>query len=257
MKKLVVANWKMNPYSTEEAGAIFNGIKGIIGEMSKIEVVICPPSIYLDALSRQGGLNKIRLGAQDASPFENVGPHTGEVSVQMLKKSEAEYVIVGHSERRAMGETDTIVNKKVIAALSSGIKPILCIGEEVRDAGGEFFNFVKRQIDDCLKNVDKTLLKNLVMAYEPVWAISGGKDSSADNPEATFEMAEFIKKCLAEHAGEVYSGKIPIIYGGSVSSKNAGDFLSKGGVSGLLVGKNSLDPVEFGKILEAAEKSNV
>ena len=244
MKKIVVANWKMNPGSLNEAKAIFNRVKKVAGKMSKIETVICPPFTYISNLKSQ--ISNLKIGAQNLFWAEK-GAYTGEISVSILKDAGVKYVIIGHSERRELGETDEIINKKIKTGLSSGLKVVFCVGEKTRDKDGQYLNFVKNQINKGLKNIPKKLFSNLLVAYEPVWAISSQKRAKADNPESALKMAVFIKRTLLK--------KIPVLYGGSVSPDNAAGFLFKSGMNGLLVGGQSLIPENFNKILKIANGS--
>lgn len=258
MKKIIVANWKMNPQSLKEAKEIFNGIKKIASKLKKTETVICPPFVYLSAISLPDGkaghqLSAIKLGVQNLF-YEKRGAYTGEISSGMLKDLGVKYAIIGHSERRALGETDETVNKKVKTALEEGFKTILCIGEKERDLNGEYLNFLKTQINDGLKGISKKLLANLLIAYEPIWAISSNVGTKADSPESAMQIAIFIRREFLPIIGNRAARNIPILYGGSVDSTNAGNFLKEGGIQGLLVGSQSLIPKNFGEILMIANK---
>lgn len=248
-KKIIVANWKMNPQSLKEAKEIFNGIKKAASKLPKVETVICPPFVYLSAFSFQS--SAVRLGAQNLF-WEKKGAYTGEISPAMLKNSGIKYVIIGHSERRALGETDEMINKKVKAALGEGLNVILCVGERERDLDGEYLNFLKMQINEGLKGISKKLLANLLVAYEPVWAINSNANARADNPEAAMQIAIFIRRELLPLIGNQAARNIPILYGGSVNPENAGGFLEKAGMQGLLVGGQSLLIKNFGEILKIA-----
>jgi len=257
MKKIIVANWKMNPPSLKEAKEIFNGIKKAANKLSKVEAVICPPFVYLSAVSSQS--SAVRLGAQNIfyeNPPAGGGAYTGEISLAMLKDFGVKYIIIGHSERRSPpvggGETDEIINKKVKSALEEGFKVILCIGEKERDLNGEYLNFLKMQINEGLKGISKKLLNNLLIAYEPVWAISSNAGAKADSPEAAMQTAIFIRREFLPIIGNQAARNIPILYGGSVNPENAGGFLKRAGMQGLLVGGQSLIPKNFGEILKLA-----
>lgn len=252
-KKIIIANWKMNPASLKEAKAIFNSAKKIINRLTNAEAVICPPLIYLSEFGRL--VSKIKLGAQDVSVFDFEGAHTGEVSAKMLKNLGVRYAIIGHSERRKNGETNEIINKKIGIALSYGVKVIFCVGEEKRDNDGKFAEVIESQISEGLKGFSGSFLKNLIIAYEPVWAISGNSKSKADDPESAFKVAVLIRKILMDFVGNEMARKIPILYGGSVNSENAGKFLKDGQMNGLLVGSKSLNDKEFKKILEIANST--
>jgi len=249
-KKIIVANWKMNPASLKEAKSLFDSAKKISSKLSKVETIICTPSIYLTELGHS--MSKLKLGAQDVSVFGFEGAHTGEVSAKMLKNSGVKYVIIGHSERRKIGETNETINKKIGTALSVGLKVIFCVGEEKRDKDGAFAEFIEIQISEGLRGLGSDLVKNIIIAYEPVWAISGNAKSKADDPEAAFKVAVLIRKLLMSFVGNDMARKIPILYGGSVNSENAGKFLKDGQMDGLLVGSKSLNKEEFKKILESA-----
>jgi len=253
-KKIIVANWKMNPASLKEAKVLFASAKKAVSRLSNVETVICPPFIYIAELGHS--MSKLKLGAQDVSRFDFDGAHTGEVSAKMLKNLGVKYAIIGHSERRKLGETNEIINKKLGISLSLGLKAIFCVGEETRDEEGKFAEFVEQQINEGLKGLNQNLMKGLIIAYEPVWAISGGAKSKADNPESAFRTAVLIRKILMDIAGNELARKIPVLYGGSVASGNARQFLKDGQMDGLLVGNKSLDKEEFKKILIIAENIN-
>ncbi len=246
MKKLIVANWKMNPQSLAEAKRIFEDVKkSLKPEASKkAEVVICPPSLYISNLKSQ--ISNLKLGAQDCF-WEEKGAFTGEISPLMLKNLGVKYVILGHSERREnLGETNEVVNLKVGAALKKNLKVILCVGEKTRN-DDDFFNIIKEELLEGLKNIPKTSAKNIIVAYEPIWAISAG-GGKADKPEDIFEMAIYIRKILFDIFGKDAAYSIPVLYGGSVNGKNAKRFLEIEGIAGFLVGQASLDPGDFLKI---------
>lgn len=251
MRKIIVANWKMNPQTTEEAKSIFAGIKKVASKMSKVETVVCPPFTQLSALSPQS--SAVKLGAQDAfwvNPQEGRGSYTGEISPDMLKMAGAKYVIIGHSERREnLGETNEMVNRKIKAAFEAGLKVIFCIGEKARDAEHEYLRFIKTELEEGLRGIKKLNFKNLVIAYEPIWAI-GKKGADADTPAGVLEMGLYIRKSLQSIVGKDLTHDIPIIYGGSAEPSNVGALLKDGGVQGFLVGHASLKPSQFNEILK-------
>ena len=256
MKKLVVANWKENPESERDAVSLAKRIEKGISKSGKNEVVIAPPFPFLSAVEKV--FKRVKLCAQNVF-WENKGAYTGEVSPTMLKNSGVEYVIIGHSERRRLGETDEMLNKKVKASLKAGLKVILCVGEHERkrDLGFRIYelrkaqNYVKWQLEKDLKNIPKSKFlnhKSLIVAYEPVWAISTNKNSNADTPENALEMIKFIKKfCYSQFAIR----NLPVLYGGSVTSQNAKSFLQYKEIDGALVGGASLKAEEFGKIVKS------
>lgn len=238
----------MNPASEKEALLLARKTEAGIAKSTMAEVVIAPPFPFLIPVKKV--LKKAKLGAQDDF-WENGGAYTGEVSAAMLKTSGVKYVIVGHSERRRLGETDEIISKKIKAALKLKIKPILCVGEslEVRKKGlTAAKNFVKSQLKKDLKGISG---KGLIIAYEPIWAISTNKGAKPDKPEDSLEMAKFIKEIL--HS-TFYMLHTRILYGGSVNSKNAENFLQYEEINGALVGGASLKSEEFKKIISASAK---
>ena len=252
LKKIIVGNWKMNPLTLKEAEKLFLGVaKGISG-IKKTEVVICPPFLYLERLKKFS--RKIILGAQNTF-FEDVGAFTGEISPEMLYNLGARYVILGHSERRAMGESNSEINKKIKSSLVSGLRPILCVGESARDLNHEYFNLVKMELEECLIGIPKNSIPKIIIAYEPIWAISSTPDRRDATADDSREMSIFIRKVLSDKFG-AEAIKVRIIYGGSVTEKDAGDFLQNGGVDGLLPGRASLNAKKFGEIVKICEALN-
>ena len=212
MKPLIVANWKMNPQTLVEAKRLFDSVKKGIRKVGGVEVIICPPFVYLPILKANG--------AQDCF-WEEKGAFTGEVSPPTLKNLSCQYVIIGHSERRRyFEETDEMINKKIKAALKVGLKPILCI-EKIS------------QIKKGIKGITKKDFKKIILAYEPAWAIGTGK--ACGIPEVRKKNLS-IRKILKRNI---------LLYGGSVNSQNARDFIKKAKFQGLLIGGASLDPKEF------------
>ena len=252
-KKIIVANWKMNPDSVRKAKAIFLGIKKKAVKLRNIRTVICSPAVYIGELKRLYKNGKIALGAQDCFGLEQK-TGTGEISSKMLKSVGADFVIVGHSERRKMGENDMLVNQKMKLALRSGLNTILCVGEDKKDEDGDYFSFVEKQLLTSLNGINKNFLKNILIAYEPVWAIgkNAKKMISADELR---QASIFIRKVLADKYGSKNFVAVKILYGGSVDYKNAGDLIACGGVDGFLVGRESLIPERFNKILETVDRS--
>lgn len=247
-KPLIVANWKMNPDSPGRAGILAKKIESRISGR-KTEVVIAPPFPFLGSVGK--ALKKAKLGAQDAF-WADVGPYTGEVSWHQLKHFGVKYVIVGHSERRInLGETDEMINKKVKAALENDMYPILCVGERER-AGNEIPSIVGEQLKFALRGVGKNQLKNLIVAYEPVWAISTQAGARPDTPDNAFRAALFIRKVIASLFDRKTSEKVRVIYGGSVNSGNVVSFLKEGRMQGALVGGASLDLKKFAEIVRLA-----
>ena len=238
----------MNPVTLEEAKNIFKSTKKTAEKLKSLEVIVCPPFVYLPTLLKSK-TNIISIGAQDTY-FEMQGSFTGEVSPAMLKDLGVKYVIVGHSERRAKGDTDEMISKKVSILLENGIKPILCFGEKERSEDGSHLDFLKNQIKNSLNKVPKKNINNLLIAYEPIWAI-GAKEAML--PEDIYEMSIFIKKVLSDIYGQNEAIAIPVLYGGSVNFRNATDIFIKGQIDGLLVGRESVNISGFKELLKAVD----
>ncbi len=245
MRKIVVANWKMNPGTQKEARVIFDGIVKNSKNIKDIDVVICPPFPFL-SIGENLKIKNVSLGAQNV--FEKIiGPYTGEVSPKMLTNLGVKYVILGHSERRVLGDTDVIINKKILMALKSKLMPILCVGENTRDSNGFYLAFIKHQIIECLSSVPKNQIRNIIIAYEPIWAI--GENAIHEATKEDFvEIQIFIKKVIADIYDMKTAISISVIYGGSVHAHNAKLFIDAG-AKGLLVGRDSLSSKKFGEII--------
>lgn len=250
MKKIIVANWKMNPSTLKEARELLRAVRRAAKKLRGVQVIICPPFVYLSLFGR--GRNNIHLGAQDVF-FERKGAFTGEVSAAMVKDIGAAYVIVGHSERRKQGEDNVVVNRKVKAALAEYLQVIFCIGETVRDIHGRYFQFLEEELLEGLQGISRNALKNLIIAYEPIWAIGKSADD-AMRPEDMHQMSIFIKKILVKRFGKRGALKVPILYGGSVEPENAESLLREGEANGFLVGHASLRAKDFQEILAIANR---
>lgn len=244
-KKLIVGNWKLHPRSFEEASILVKNLsKKIPGNAM---VVVCPPAVFLSGLSALKR-SKLLLGVQTVF-HEEEGAFTGEFSPKMARSAGADYAIVGHSERRAIGETNEIVSKKLVAAMKGGLTSILCVGEKERDVHGHYLSYLKAQIDESIAGVTKALAGRLVVAYEPIWAI-GSRSNGAMEARDLHETSLFIKKVLHGHFGKK-AFSIPLIYGGSVDPVNAHSLVKEGNVEGLLVGRESLKTDHFLRIISA------
>lgn len=246
-KNLVIANWKMNPQALKEAKRFFTVAEENVKNIKNIEVVICAPYVFLSSLDSKS----MKLGAQNCF-WEQRGPYTGEVSPSMLKDIGCEYVIVGHSERRKnFGETNEIINKKLKAALSVRLKPVLCIGEK-EDEREQMKSILEGQMSGCLSDIKQGQISNIIFVYEPVWAIStsGGEFCS---PDDAFSAGLLIRKFLMDRYGKYTSNKVKIIYGGSVDAKekDAVMYIKEAKMDGVLVGATSLKAEEFGKIIKS------
>jgi len=251
MKKFIIANWKMNPKTTGEVEAFMYEFQARAPKIKNTEVVICPPFVYLSNVKCQ--MSNVKLGSQDVF-WEDKGSYTGEISASMLKDLGAKYVIIGHSERRRnLAETDEMINKKLKLALKKNLKVIFCVGEPERDEGGEYLKFVKKELVLGLDKISKREMRNLIIAYEPVWAISSSKNSRPDTPGELFEMSVYIRRVLFFKFGRKIAHRVPILYGGSVDADNARDFLEKGNVQGLLVGRASQKAKTFIELLKSVK----
>ena len=248
-RPLIAGNWKMN-LNHLEAIAVTQKLVYSLEEkdFEKVEVAVFPP--FTDIRSIQtlvdGDRLRISYGAQDLSPEKN-GAFTGDISAAMLEKLGCTYVIIGHSERRAVhGESDELINRKIKAATHQGISPILCVGEEldVREAGRQIEHVIT-QLRAALKGVHKPDLKKIVFAYEPVWAIGTGRTAT---PEDAEEVCSAIRTELRKMGSDEIAENARILYGGSVKSANIVDIMRKPNVTGALVGGASLDPEEFARI---------
>jgi triosephosphate isomerase len=250
-KPIIIANWKMNPPTYEEAEKLVTNLWSDIAKNRKTKIIICPPFIWLYDLS-QKDKKSVAFGAQDVF-WTDRGAFTGEISPTMLKFAGVEYVIIGHSERKVyLGETDEMINKKLKAALGKGLVSILCVGEREREGGDGIPVVVGEQLKKALAGVSKNLIKKVIVAYEPIWAISTMPGAKADTPDNAFRASIFIRKTLTDLFGRKAAGEVKIIYGGSVNSGNISGFIKEGKMEGALVGGASLDPAEFIKIMESA-----
>lgn len=249
MKALVVANWKMNPQTLKEAKSLFDETKRLTGLMKDLMVVVAPPAIFLRSLAEGLRKGRVALGAQNAHD-EPGGAHTGEISMTQLRDAKAEYVILGHAERRAAGETDDDVRRKVDAALSAGLTPIICVGEKSRE-GTEHFTLVREQVRTALLAVAPARISKLIIAYEPIWAI-GAKE--AMKPREMHEMAIFIRKTVVERHGEG-GHQLRILYGGAVDGSNAAAMLREAEVKGFLVGRATSEKAKLTELLRAIHEA--
>ena len=242
MKKLIAANWKMNK-TVDESLSYIRKFKGLIKDADGVEVLLCPPFIALHSVGSQTKITKIKLGAQNMH-HEEKGAYTGETSPNMLKDIGCEYVILGHSERRQyFNETDELINKKVLSALEHRLKPILCVGETLEERNAKKTSkVIRKQLVEGLKDVGANHFNNIVIAYEPKWAIGTGKTPSLDEIEIVHELIKNILK-------ETFSASARILYGGSVNEKNAEDIMKLPGVNGGLIGGASLDAGKFSQII--------
>jgi triosephosphate isomerase len=250
MKPLIIGNWKCNPINLEEAREIFVAVENGVKEIENVEIVICPPFVYLSELKPIS--NNLKIGAQDCF-WEKSGAFTGAISPLMLKSIGCQYVILGHSERRThFKETNEMINNKIKAALSASLNVIFCFGEtEIEKRKGQAEKVLEAQIKKGLAGVSGKEMENIVLAYEPVWAIGTGNPCS---PEDTQKTALFIRKIIIKLYPDIILDNLRIIYGGSVNSENIEEYSLKSGVQGFIVGGASLKPEEFLKIIKTSNK---
>ena len=254
-RRLIVGNWKMNPATVAEAKKLARIFRRVATSLVHTEAVICPPLSFISICSGRSLFTKkssphFHMGAQVASTQEEGGPHTGEVGAQMLRDLGVEYVIVGHSEQRKRGDTDEIVAARVKAVLGQGLTPILCIGESVRDESGAYLSVLKDQIKASCGDILKKSAKSIIVAYEPIWAIGAAEAMKAED---VYETSLFIKKVFADLYGADMGLKVTVLYGGSVTYRNAPDIIAIGKVDGLLVGRESVNAPGFVELLKAVD----
>ncbi|HQP31856.1 MAG TPA: triose-phosphate isomerase [Deltaproteobacteria bacterium] len=246
-RALIAGNWKMYKTLADVdafAAAFAGAVEGVTGRA----VVICPPFIYLERLAQAFKGTAIKVGAQNVY-WEDQGAFTGEVSAPMLKSLGITFVIVGHSERRQyFGDTDTTVNKRVLAALKSALIPIVCVGEtlEQREAG-HTMSVIDTQVRLGLKGLSQEQAAGVIIAYEPVWAIGTGRTAT---PEIAQEVHAHIRGIIADLFGESIANNTPILYGGSVKPDNIDELMAKPDVDGALVGGASLEAASFERIVK-------
>jgi triosephosphate isomerase len=246
----MAGNWKMNK-TTGEAIDLVRELKAAISGVKGVEVAVAPPFTALYAVCKELEGSSIRLAAQNLY-WEEKGAFTGEVSPLMLKEVGCHYVIIGHSERRQFfGETDETVNRRIKAALAQGLKVIFCIGETLKEREeGKTFSVIERQVEDGLKNLSDKEMKNMAIAYEPVWAIGTGKTATPGQAE---EVHRFIRGKIEKLYSREVSEEIRIQYGGSVTPENIKGLMEQANIDGALVGGASLKAESFSKIVRFKE----
>jgi len=251
-KKIVAANWKMNMTQAESARFVESFLRDL-GDITDVEVVIIPPFTAIAKVSEAlGRAHNIKVGAQNMF-WEKSGAFTGEISTPLLRDLFVHYVVLGHSERRALfGETDEMVNRKVRAALDGKLRPIVCVGEtlEQRDKGN-VEKILSTQLRGSLAGLKPKELQECVVAYEPVWAIGTGRNAT---PQQAQHAHAFIRRTLREMADDTTAERVRIQYGGSVKPENARELMSQADIDGALVGGASLDARSFAQIVKAARE---
>lgn len=247
-RTIIAGNWKMN-MRADSSAALAKGVVDAVGENPSVEVALCPPAVFLSQVAQSVAGTPVGLGAQNLYPADD-GAFTGEVNASMLTDVGCRYVILGHSERRAlMGETDEQISTKLHAALAGNLIPIVCVGETLEDReSGATEKVVETQLRGSLAGLDEARAAGIVVAYEPVWAIGTGKTAS---PEQAEEVHAFIRGLLSDLFGADVAAQIRIQYGGSVKPGNAKELLGQTNIDGALVGGASLKADDFAAIIAA------
>lgn len=235
--------------SPKDAVALLKEVDKKLPRGMSASVVVCPPMSLLAYLRSVYKGSRITLGAQDVSVLP-LGAHTGEASAELMRASGAAYTIIGHAERRAQGESSTVVAQKVRVALDAKLTPIVCVGESERDRGAEYLSQIETQLIDSLRTLEPADLKKVIIAYEPVWAIGA---PVAPGPRVVSEAVLYIRKLLIQHFSREDALKVKILYGGAVDVENAAVLLTEGNAQGFLVGRASVDATHFAGIIRACE----
>jgi len=248
-KNIIAGNWKMNK-TFDEASELSRLIARDYAECTSVDIVLCPSFTSIKAVSDIVSETQIQIGAQNFS-HENDGAFTGEISYTMLKDLFVKYVILGHSERREyFNESDELINKKLIKALDKNLKPIVCVGESLDEReSGITKDIIKNQIDLCLLNIPSEKFSEIIIAYEPIWAIGTGKTATADQAQ---DVHSFIRQRINDQFGSEAANIVRIQYGGSMKASNAQELLSQPDIDGGLIGGASLDAQSFGEIIKIA-----
>lgn len=247
-KPFIAGNWKMNK-TLKEAQELVAGLKDLAAEISKVEIAVCPPAINLVKVKEILKDTEIKVGAQNMH-WEEKGAFTGEISGPMLQELGIDYVIIGHSERRQyFGETDQTVNRKVKAAFKYGLKPIICVGETLKEReSGKTNDKVRGQVKSALAGLNNSQVEELVIAYEPIWAIGTGKSATAGDAN---QVIKYIRDIVRKDYGES-ADKMRIQYGGSVKPHNIEELMAEEEIDGALVGGASLEARSFYEIIKGA-----
>lgn len=248
-KYLIAGNWKMNT-TASETDDLISEINSLVGQQTQVQVCICPPFTSIQKGSSLVEQTEVLLGAQNMSA-EPSGAFTGEISAEMLRDLYVNFVILGHSERRQyFGETNKSINLKVLAAVQNNLKPIYCIGETLEEReSGKTLEVVKTQVNEGLANFPLSEVDNLVLAYEPVWAIGTGKTAT---DEMAQEVHAYVRGLLVDLFGDAAGSGVRILYGGSMKPENASGLLSQPDVDGGLIGGASLNAKSFCSIVDSA-----
>ena len=250
-KKIIAGNWKMNK-TVAESIELVEELQRLHADQTAVDVVVCPPYTSLKSVSDILSNTQIHVGSQNISA-EDSGAYTGEISHEMLKELYVRYVIIGHSERREyFQESDDLINRKVLKALEKKLKPILCVGESLEQReSGITEEVVEKQIRLGLRDINPDMYSDVVIAYEPVWAIGTGKTATAQQAQ---DVHYFIRCLIKEMVGLDASNVVRIQYGGSMKPSNAEELLSQSDIDGGLIGGASLDAVSFGSLIDSASR---
>ena len=249
-KTLIAGNWKMNK-TPSQTKAFMQEFKGILPKGRWCDIALCVPAVCIPAAVRAMRETRVAIGAENVNANPS-GAYTGELSSEMLLDAGCKYVIIGHSERRAMGETDADVNAKTLAALEAGLVPIVCCGESLEQReSGITEEWITMQIKLALANITENKIRKVVIAYEPIWAIGTGKTAT---PEQAEEVCQLIRTVIRKLFGSKNARAITILYGGSMNEKNAYELLAQPDIDGGLIGGASLVPEKFVKIIEDANQ---
>ena len=252
-KTVIAANWKMNK-TPSETKAFMTEFKGLMPKGRWCDIALCVPAVCIPAAVRAMRESRVGIGAENCNANAS-GAYTGEIATNMLVDAGCKYVIIGHSERRAMGETDADVNAKVLAALEAGLTPIMCCGESLEQREADITaEWIAMQIKLGLQGVSEDKIRKVVIAYEPIWAIGTGRTAT---PEQAQEVCESIRSVVRKLYSSKNARAISILYGGSMNEKNAYELLAQPDIDGGLIGGASLVPEKFVQIIEAANQPTV
>ena len=252
-KTVIAGNWKMNK-TPSETKDFMNQFKAILPKGRWCDIALCVPAVCIPAAVRAMRETRVGIGAENCNANAS-GAYTGEIATNMLVDAGCKYVIIGHSERRAMGETDADVNAKVLAALDAGLTPIMCCGESLEQREADITSeWISMQIKLGLQGVSEEKIRKVVIAYEPIWAIGTGRTAT---PEQAQEVCESIRAVVRKLYSSKNARAISILYGGSMNEKNAFELLAQPDIDGGLIGGASLVPEKFVQIIEAANQPTV
>jgi triosephosphate isomerase (TIM) len=248
----LIGNWKMNPGTLAEAEILLKDIvpltKTFHSMKQPMQLSLAVPALYILPLVKLAK-ERIQIGVQNIHS-QDTGAYTGDISGLQVVSTGARFTVIGHSERRLLGESDSEINQKVLVALKQKLSVVLCVGETIRDVDGEYLNVIRKQVTSALAGVTVKQLQQITIAYEPVWAI-GVKATGIATPHESLEVSILIRRSLHDLYSAATAKKVVLLYGGSANSDNVADFIASGGVQGFLLGRASLNATELGKIAAA------